>query len=76
MSKDIIKETPLGGWKGSAILAAFCFLFGIQEAFLGNASASIGFFVAACGWTGWFIQEKQHLEGKVIVKNFAKKEES
>lgn len=66
MNSDVIKETAFGGWKGSAVMAAFLLLFSVIDFFSGNTETSGAFLIASCGWIGWAIQEHEHLSGKVI----------
>tara|TARA_R110000850_G_scaffold165803_3_gene290852 strand:- start:2933 stop:3160 length:228 start_codon:yes stop_codon:yes gene_type:complete len=63
---NVIKETVLGGWKGSAVFSALLFIIAIVEVFYGAPASFTGFFIAGCGFGGWSIQEWQHLNGKVI----------
>ena len=56
-----IKETILGGWKGTLMLSVLCVLCSMISFVGGNLSASMAFMLASLGWCGWGIQELQHL---------------
>ena len=65
MSEEI-KETVLGGWKGSVVMSLILFMIAVAGIFFGTPASVAGFFIAGCGYGGWSIQEWQHLTGKVI----------
>lgn len=63
-----IKESPLGGWKGSAVYSIFCLIMVVLGFISDEPSSAYGWFIAMCGWLGWSAQEYQHLRGDVIIK--------
>ena len=66
--ENAIRPSAMGGWKGTIAISAVFFACAVFELGWGNGNTGMAFFLASTGHAGWGIQEKLHLDGKVISK--------
>ena len=65
LERRAIRETPIFGWKGAVVIAAWMAIFMPVTVYPDWQSISICM-IGAMGWLGWGIQEWQHKKGYEI----------